>query len=173
MAKIKYLFLSFFLLFSCDNKLNKDFFKSLLELPTADVKIICNNSRIFDSGKGYRWEVYQLSDDTYNEFVKKFKRGDTISAPNRNYFSKGDDILSWRKTPISSHDSEIINQKFASHNNKDTICFDQKQFFNLLEVKGNFYSAYYYHYTNDEIESFQWFVIDGKTREIYIQSDNP
>jgi hypothetical protein len=170
MAKLKYMFLCLLFLFACDQRLNNDFFKSLLELPNARVKIICSNSDIFDNGKGYRWEVYKLSDETYNEFIKKFKIGDTITAPHKNYYSKGDSILAWRRTPIISKDTIIFNKRFTDYNLKYAKCFSQNYFFNLLKTKGNFYSAYYYHYVNAEVEIFQWFIINSKTKEIYVES---
>jgi len=157
-------------IYSCSNKVRNDYFEFLFGLADVDVKLVCSNNDLFETGKGYRWEVYQLSDETFKAFTSKFGNSDTLEFPKKNLYSKNYGILTWRRSPVRVSDSSILNAKLNTYKARGASCFAQNMFFNTLRSKDNYYSAYYYHYTNSEVESFSWFVIDSRTKELYIES---
>ena len=154
---------------SC-NYYTHDYFAAILGDKNCELDRICDFDNVTWSEDGMRNEVYQLNENTYATFVHHFGRKDSIDLPVRDLdMLTEDSILTWRKTPIKSIDTLIINVKKIQllYNN----CFTINELQQVLNTKGSFYCAYYSKSSWDKEaykNSYRWFILNGRNRKLYL-----
>jgi len=140
-----------------DIRSNK-FFTKFLNIENAKVKTICLDYDLSLFSEGTSVEVYKLSDETFNSFISNYKSID------KSYFTEYfnfDSIVLWSLTPPNYNILDLIDLKYPLE--KHTKCFNLKTLNDILEIPDNYYSMAYI----GDIY-FYFFLIDSKTRNLYI-----
>lgn len=158
MKYILRLLLSFIILVSCD-PLTDEYFIPLLGATEVNIDRVCSNNDLSVFSDGRAVEEYQLSESTYNDFIKRFK-DESIPKPNK-YSEKFSETLVWKETPIALEDSLIT--QIPKYMFQKCLSYDQLR--QLLTIPGNYYAAYY---NAPGFEYFTLFVISKKSKSLYV-----
>lgn len=143
-----------------NDSLTDDYFSKLLGLEKAVINDVCIDNDLSVFGDGIAVEEYKLSDETFSLFEDEFRKKSNLLSKS-NYLKKYESSIEWKTTPIDFDLSSRFDiSDVLAKNDK---CFNEKTLIKLLNEEGNYYSSYY-----SSSDYFTFFVINSKTKSIYV-----
>jgi len=136
------------------------FFETFLNINNAKVKTICLDYNLSWMYEGKSVEVYELSEETFNTFRKNHKSINKSSFIENLRIIESDTIILWTLTPALDV-LLLLDLDYPLEKHKK--CFNFKMLSDILEIHGNYYSMAY-----KSSDYFYFFLIDSKTKKLYI-----
>jgi hypothetical protein len=153
---------------SCDS-LSSDFFEILLNTNHPELTRVCaHNPSIFLDGRFV--EQYEMSSETEANFLARFSvcQGDSLDFPVAGalYFERYHSQLTWRKTPVKSEDS-IIMQVADEVGDELLECYRIEDVIRLLQTNGNYY-ALVYETSGKVLVQYKFYLLEPATHGLYV-----
>ena len=139
---------------------SNNFFVKFLNINNAKVKTICLDYDLSWKYEGTSTEVYELSEETFNSFVKNHQSIHQSSFTENLRITKSDTVILWTPTPALD---VLLLFDFKYPLETHTKCFNLNTLSNILATPGNYYSIAYI-----VSDYFYFFLIDSKTKRLYI-----
>ena len=136
------------------------FFAKFLNINNPKIKTICLDYDLSWKSEGTSVEVYELSEETFLSFKNNHNSISKSSFIENLRLIESDTVILWTLTP----DSNVLSLFYFMYPlEKHTKCFNLNILSDILETHNNYYSVAY-----KCSDYFYFFLIESKTRKLYI-----